>query len=96
MEKSKFQNVCDVEKRVDAALNEVLMLNEELFKVSYDLKNLPADYCASEETIQKAIASLSLVMSALKVQALLADSSLLENEDIRTAKEDILEAALKN
>lgn len=96
MEKSKFQTVCDVEKRVDAALNELLTLDEELFNAdSYDLKNLPADYCASEETIQKVIASASLALSALKVQALFADYSLLDNEEISTAKEYILEAALK-
>lgn len=95
MGKSKFQTVCDVEKRVDTALNEVLTLNEDLFNAdSYDLKNLPADYCASEETIQKAIASISLALSALKCQALLADYSLLDNENISTAKESILEAAL--
>lgn len=96
MEKSNFQTVCDLEKRVDSVLNEVLELNEELFNSdSYDLNKLPEDYCACEETIQKTIASISLALSALKCQALLTDYSLLDNEEISWAKEEILEAALK-
>lgn len=95
MEKSNIQTVRDLEKRVDSVLNEVLKLNEKLFNAdTYDLKNLPADYCASDETIQKAIASISLALLALKCQALLTDSSLLDNEEISTAKKGVLEALL--
>lgn len=88
-----------IENRLDGTLNELSLLIEEMFNTSsFELSNLPADYSACDDALQKAMAQTNRVICALKVQAVLEDSLLIdptEQTALQASKRETLQAILE-
>lgn len=96
---NKFQKVSGLEVRIDSSLNELSNLIEDYFGASaLPLDKLPADYSAISGTLDKAHGLLNRVITALKVQSVLADSALLEATEqtpLEASKRKTLQAILE-
>lgn len=97
MEQSIFERVCAIEKRINGTLNELSNLIEESFNASsFELSNLPADYCASAEQLDKAWGLINRIICAMKVQAVIEDSALMEQQTpLEASKRKTLQAILE-
>lgn len=93
---NNYGKVCAIEKRIDETLGELSYLVEEMFNASsVELSELPVDYCASDEALQKAWALINRVVCSMKVQAVLEDSGMLDAAPVQKTKRATLRAVLE-